>query len=208
MSSPKPSSSRPEINSGLSSAKKKTKRSKEKYCYIEDSKRRAITLSKRKATLFQNFMKLNIMSGADAFMIIETPRKRFVWGSDKYMKLYTSAKLRPTLHQEIVDLTDTSTSEEVQNAELSSMGVAPLEDTPHRVNMHESLANVLGVANKTLPPKAIIPDAVAGVLNESPPAQVLEQDVPLQRLHPPVELTYVQDSDIPLLFIGQEIERD
>ena len=54
-----------------------------------------MSLCRRKTTLFKEGFKLNIMTGAEMFLIVESPRQRLVWGSDKLYGLYERGELKP-----------------------------------------------------------------------------------------------------------------
>ena len=71
----------------------RSRRTKEKLQYIEGSKQRKVTLSRRKATLFRNAVKLHVMTTAEVLLIVEPSKEhRIVWGSPRLTAEYGKFK--------------------------------------------------------------------------------------------------------------------
>ena len=193
--------------SHTSTTKKRSIRGKEKLQYVADSNQRKVTLSRRKATLFKNAVKLHVMTKAEVLLVIEPSKEhRIVWGSPRLKSEYENGALRPIAGQEFINPEETEETTSEHNAYTA---VEPLSDTPERINgrMFSTLAHVLGhspnISQETPPPpprrKRIpfesIPGPVREVLVNRPTARICDNEktpiIPEQ-----TTITFVADDDV------------
>lgn len=203
----------PRTDDTIECGKRKSCRTKEKLSYIEDNHRRTVTLSRRKSTMFNNAFKLNVMTGANVFLLIETPRKRLAWGSDTFMSQYKNGTLKSVVNQEIVDplkISETSLGKDIE-------GVQPLDNTPDKVEVNSGLATVLGVDNRNithvtpcnsdkgkLHPRGLdfvgksgnVPEPVVELLMNTPTPQIWEEEIPQQYEQTYVAVTFIDENQI------------
>ncbi|CAH3155803.1 unnamed protein product [Porites evermanni] len=115
-------------------------RTKEKHCYVQGVSARANTLCKRKRTLFNKGMMLNVKTKAEVLIIINNGKQRHVCGSDSIMKTYADGKLRPSDSDKMYKENLVSYLED----QVSNLGVCPLENAPDKLELDSTLAGVLG----------------------------------------------------------------
>lgn len=141
-----------------------------------------MTLSRRKATLFRNAVKLHVMTTAEVLLMVEPSKEhRIVWGSPRLIVEYEKGNLRPIVDQEFFK------ADEIEGTGGDNMvTVEPLSNTPDQINhtMSPTLACVLGhspnanrrLARRTRIPFENIPVPVREVLVNKPRARINDNE--------------------------------